>query len=193
MLPFFSTFISGLGELVGRWLQEDLLNVKIDALSDGLVIFETGTSSHDVGKIRYLNNCFVLISKYGSTQLITDVSAAVGFLLRDKGIGGKLRQLGAIKGGSFKVIFSSENRTVPVDRSLLSRLERLINGVTRLRPVGFGASLDLNLPIFFVVSLIRVKAMLFSTPFVGQAPFFSRELVLFPTKWPSSSITMWRR
>ena len=139
MLPFFSTFISGLGELVGRWLQEDLLNVKIDALSDGLVIFETGTSSHDVGKIRYLNNCFVLISKYGSTQLITDVSAAVGFLLRDKGIGGKLRQLGAIKGGSFKVIFSSENRTVSVDRDLLARLERLIIGETGLRPVRFGA------------------------------------------------------
>src|SRR3989344_28189 len=64
MLPFFSTFISGLGELVGRWLQEDLLNVKIDALSDGLVIFETGTSSHDVGdrKSTRLNSSHMSIS-----------------------------------------------------------------------------------------------------------------------------------
>lgn len=136
MLPYFSTFISGLPKVVDRWLREDLEDVEVDALLDGLVVFRTKTPSHRVGKTRFLNNSFILISR--DKLVSADGEKSIQMLLDDKNLGEKLARLGAVKGGSFKLVVSFENRTVPVDHSLSVKLERFISGRTGLKWLGAG-------------------------------------------------------
>ena len=134
MLPFFSTFISGLDKVVDCWLRGELVDVEVDSLFDGLVVFRTQTSSHQVGKIRFLNNCFILISREKLAG--ADGEKAVQMLLADKNLAEKLGRLGAVKGGSFKLVVSFENRTVSVDHNSSAKLERFISGRTGLKWLG---------------------------------------------------------
>lgn len=211
MLPFFSTFISGLGKVTDRWLKEDLADVEVDFLLDGLVVFRTKTPSHQVGKIRFFNNSFILISR--DKPIGVDGDKAVQVLLADKDLGEKLSSLGAVKGGSFKLVVSFENRTVSVDHDSSAKLERFISNRTGLKWLGvegereFWVMVRSDGSIFFglrITSLKKkvtegelklglanvlcrlsdpLKSDIFLDPYCGSGAIFLERISSFPYKF----------
>ncbi len=147
MLPFFSTFISGLDTLIDQWLREDINDIKIDTLQDGLVVFRTLIASHQIGKIRYLNNSFILISRYELGRVTPSAVEAMNLLFQDRGLGSKLAELGGVKGDSFKIVVTAENRMIAIGREGIEQLAGLIGGGTGLSHDGISGNREFWLVI----------------------------------------------
>lgn len=106
MSVYFSTFIPGFGEIVVDELQKSLNNFGKKLLLDGLVVFETSSSTSEIKKLRFLNNSF----------LKTKPEEKMDFYL----------------GKSFRVVFSKENELVSVNKERLSRIEKKIAKLNNL-------------------------------------------------------------
>lgn len=132
MNRYFSTFITGFQEVVESELKKILTDIKILRLLDGLVIYESTSSIQDIQKLRFLNNSFIWLSQ--ATHVDGQKpEPAVEQLLRMSDFD-RSREATSLKFVKFfRAIVSKENQTIPIDRSLLEKIEAKIFYSTHLK------------------------------------------------------------
>ncbi len=139
MTTYFSTFITGLREVVQTAIIKRIPDIKIIKVLDGLVIYQTNIKPDEIKKIRFLNNSFVLLKLVNGSleQLLKQ-------LLIEKNLSREVSNYLPAKRISFRVMTWEENKSAAVNNQTLLSLERKIANdklfVNRSRPhLEFGA------------------------------------------------------
>ena len=74
---YFSTFITGLSEVVKDKLIESIQDISIKSVQDGLIIYGSSCKNTEIISLRFLNNTFTLIKTFkdveNSTQSINRI------------------------------------------------------------------------------------------------------------------------
>lgn len=130
MSSYFSTFISGFSEVIRKILKEQISDIKMGFLLDGLVAYQTLQSSENISKLPFFNNSFLLIKTipnikdYSTEQVLKQI-------ISDPNLKVELPNSFSHH-KTFRLVISKENRVVHTDKSLLNKLERKISAVTGL-------------------------------------------------------------
>jgi len=125
MNSYFSTFITGFDEVVKQALINRLKNVKINLLTDGLVIYETTATPDEIKKIKFLNNSFILLQKVD--HLSDDPTyEMLKALFKNKNIENSIKKHFSNRNLKFRIRASVENQFVAIDKGLLRSLEEKI-------------------------------------------------------------------
>ncbi len=118
MSTYFSTFISGLSPIVESWLKQNVSDMKIKKLLDGLVIYETGGGVNVVREFPIFNNSFVLLKEFVGPELpVFDFEIERTLFKGYK---------------TFRVIFSNENQISKINKNKLDKYEQKIIQKSRL-------------------------------------------------------------
>lgn len=104
MTTYFSTYISGFGEIIEDLLKRKLSDVQIKTNLDGLIIFDSNDPFFAIKNLRFLNNSFVLLDKNLNK---IDRQILSGFK-------------------SFRIVYSKENEFTKLDTAALKKIESLI-------------------------------------------------------------------
>lgn len=126
MRTFYSTFITGFSEVVRQALSNNLKDVKIDRLSDGLIIYQTKAEIDTIKKLRFFNNSFFLLNhfpKLGSNP----INEMFRQTICNKELIPKIQAIIPKKKTAFRIMASVENQFVAMDKNLLGRLENIIS------------------------------------------------------------------
>jgi len=132
MGKYYSTFITGLQDLVKTGLEENLNDIKIDLILDGLIVYQTKSSKEKIKDIRFINNSFILLcllkqkGKFTLKEFINQVIRGPGFI---SNISGELFK----NIHSFRVIISDENELKHIDNILLKDSENIFSKKYRLK------------------------------------------------------------
>lgn len=121
MKTYFSTFISGFSELIGKELMKNLEGVKIIKLLDGLVLYETSSTPEKVKELKFLNNSFILLFERENMN-VNFPDRLIKIVLRDF----DFDLLDTIEGKNktkFRIILSKENELIKVNNDLLKKIE----------------------------------------------------------------------
>lgn len=129
---YFSTFITGLQEIVETALKRDLKDAKIVLLLDGLVVYQTNQSFQKVKRLRYLNNTFLLFKLFKNLRRKQPIEFMMESILKDFGTVGKLPAGLLLSSFTFRVITSRENQLISVSRQLLEQVEHLFKAKLHL-------------------------------------------------------------
>ena len=130
---YLATFPSGFESLVARLLHEDCGDVTPEAIEDGLVVFR---SRHKAGRfhaVPYLNNCFRVLQRLRSDE----AGGAEGMLRRliaEPGVAREARRSVTKGERSFRVVLSSEGRTLPCSPAVLRDVESWLARATGCTP-----------------------------------------------------------
>lgn len=128
MNQYFSTFASGLDEVVKTALKDKVQDVEIKLLLDGLVVYDTGLGSGKIKEIRFFNNSFILLSfAHDSLKVIMKQA------LDNPDLVAKIKKYIPGRNCSFRIVTSEENQLVAVDKNLLTKLEEVFSRVTGMR------------------------------------------------------------
>lgn len=111
--------------MVETWLKDNVQDVRIEKLLDGLVIYETSVGLNTVRSFPIFSNSFVLLKKFEETSL-----PSFDFSL-NKEITRGYR--------TFRVIISKENQITGIDKNKLGKYEKYIHQ-------GSGLSVDRTSP-----------------------------------------------
>lgn len=125
MNTYFSTFIAGLGEVVTDALRKMVSDVKIELISDGLVVYKTSVNPQKIKGLRFFNNSFVLLGQVREKDSQLAMKRLVDKILKTGISYNQIKQfLPQDKRLSFRVMFSQENNTISVGQKVLSGLEK---------------------------------------------------------------------
>lgn len=132
MTIYFSTFISGLQDVVERELKNRLDGVKVKLLLDGLVIYESNQPVEQIRKIRFFNNSFLLLYQSGS-GLSTFPDGLIQKFIKSSEIRSGFR--GDVLRGveSIRVVASKENQIVAIGKKQLLKIESFLSEAFGLR------------------------------------------------------------
>ncbi len=131
MTTYFSTFTSGLQEIIAQALPQALPEARIQQLLDGLVIYESNRPLQQVTSLRLFNNTFIALYPVqqlppgGLHQLLQRVMQKPNDL--------RIPGWAIKKARSFRLMASRENQTISIKRELLERLESFFSHRLRLR------------------------------------------------------------
>ncbi len=131
MNRFFGTFLSGAEEIVEGMLRERLEDVRILALPDGAVEFETAVPYSDLNLFCF-NNLFLVLCEEtapAGEEGLNGWARRVLSLKTDWDAAGK--NSGKIK--TFRLVVSQENKLVSLETSLRGRLEKRLSQASGLR------------------------------------------------------------
>lgn len=118
---YFSTFIVGMEDVVKSALARELPRVKIGSIYDGLVIYQTPAPVTKIRQLRFFNNSFQLLKKFGDVPFEKMTPTQLSFPRRRES-----------SQRSFRAIFSQENKMVPVNPVLLAKVEDYLKKQTGL-------------------------------------------------------------
>lgn len=121
MRRYFSTFITGLQEVIEQCLTSTFKKIRIETLTDGLVIYEARASAELIKNLPFFNNSFFLLRIYKKLDN-KPINQMIKHSLADKNISGDIQKL-THNYRTFRVMFSEENQFVSVDKDLLNKLE----------------------------------------------------------------------
>jgi 23S rRNA G2445 N2-methylase RlmL len=131
MTTYYSTFSSGLSEVVRPALAQQIKDVKIDLTLDGLIVYESDRPLEQIKRIRFFNNTFLLLQQFNGMRG-ESIPYMMASILKKPGMIHFPRW--AIKGSSFfRIMASKENQTVPIQRETLTRLESFFSHRLGLR------------------------------------------------------------
>ena len=131
MTTYYSTFTSGLQDVVNNALSQLLSDVKIDLLLDGLVIYRSNKPIQFIEQIQFFNNTFLLLYLFkdlgkNSVAFMMDTILKKPQSIRIPGW--------ALKNSiSFRIMASEENQTIAVNKDTLARLEAFFSHRLRLK------------------------------------------------------------
>ena len=111
MNVYFSTFITGFGDIVAGELAKRLRGVEIVLLTDGLVIYKTTSSVEEIKKLRFLNNSFVLLKKFDKISE-GSIKNILKSLIQDQNLVNIVRQSFPEKNLKFRIRASIKNQFV---------------------------------------------------------------------------------
>ena len=61
---YLSTFISGLQEPAQELLKENIEDVRVDLVLDGLIVYQTDVEVDKIKKIKFFNNSFIVLRSF---------------------------------------------------------------------------------------------------------------------------------
>lgn len=166
MATYFSTFISGLQEVVKAALEQDLKDIKVKLVLDGLVVYETDKPVKEIKNLRYLNNTFILFRLLNEE---VQMQSLVKSVLQKPDIISNVPSELLKQVHSFRVIASIENQLVSVDKNILIRVEELISKRLKLK-------LNRSLPDVEVWFLTRNEGYAFIGLRVTRTPNYEKTL-----------------
>lgn len=131
MPSFYSTFPSGLQEVVQDALARRLNDAKIELALDGLIVYQTSQPIQHIKNIRFFNNTFLLLRLFQTPReamlafMMTALMAAADALVIPPAV---------TEGAQFyRITASRHNQTTPIDRDTLAELERVFSRKLGLR------------------------------------------------------------
>lgn len=132
MTTYFSTFITGFSEPVEEQLRDDLPDIRIDLLLDGLVVYSSPEEPQRIKGLRYLNNSFILLRQLNikSHDLPEDVLKTLSTNIDFKNA---ILPLSLPKGTTFRLIVSKENQMTGVKKATTKYIENKILAKTHLQ------------------------------------------------------------
>lgn len=132
MKTYFSTFVAGTQEIVGRALRKRKNKIKIKLLLDGLVVYESSYPEREIRNLRFFNNTFVLLRFFKSLKPSKQsLEEMIALIARGRGLERDLVKNLPPRRKFFKVVASLENQTISVERGVLQSLESKIFQVDR--------------------------------------------------------------
>ena len=136
MTTYFSTFVSGLQEVVKSALVRQLSDVEIKSLFDGLIVYQSDQPIQKIKSARFFNNTFLLLHLFSLNKKEAPekpIEYMMNAVLKNPAfIPGVPRW--AMKGASsFRIIASKENQTESVESNLLIKLERFFSYRLKLK------------------------------------------------------------
>ena len=132
MNTYFSTFGSGLGEIIKSALAKQVSDVDLELLLDGLVVYKTKKSPSEIKNIRFFNNAFVLLKLFEGLR-DKSIEAMIKQVLDNPELVKKASKNIPRKTSTFRIVASKENQLISVDNNLLKNLEKLFSNITNLR------------------------------------------------------------
>lgn len=127
---YFSTFITGFDEFIKEELNKNLVDLKIEMLLDGLVVYETNDSRDKVRQLPFFNNTFLLLDAYEGNDH-KDIEGMIAHMLPR--LNESLPDIKIPKRQkTFKIIVSHKNQFTSVNSKLLANIEKSIKENTRL-------------------------------------------------------------
>lgn len=131
MNEYFSTFASGLADVVKTALKSKIKDSEIKLVLDGLVVYRSDIGSDKIKEIRFFNNSFLLLSFF--ENLNSDpLRLMARQVLHNPDLVAKVKKYIPKKNRSFRIVTSQENQLVSVDNNLLKDLEELLSQTTGL-------------------------------------------------------------
>ncbi len=130
MKTYYSTFISGLSEHISQVLKDELSDVEIIKVLDGLIIFKTKSNEKQIKQIPFFNNTFLLIRLF--TKLHSNPIEEMLRLISNDNLSKKIRFNTGGYNRTFRIIISNANKLVSANNTLKSALEKKIKTVTGL-------------------------------------------------------------
>ena len=129
MASYFSTFITGFDKVVEKALINQLTDIQIELLTDGLVIYKTTAKPDEIKNLKFLNNSFVLLRKFEhvSEHSIKDILKA---LIKDNNLENLINRSFS-KHLKFRIRATVKNRFISVDKNILRNLEEKIARIAR--------------------------------------------------------------
>ena len=127
MVAYFSTFVSGLQEVVRSALAHQLNDVEVHLLFDGLVVYSSEKPIQLIKNLRFFNNTFLLLHRFPLNKKELDqkpLETVMKAVLKSPNIVPGVPKWALKQASSFRIIASLENQTETVDRDLLGKLER---------------------------------------------------------------------
>ena len=125
MNSYFSTFFTGFDEVVEQALIKRLKNVKVNLLTDGLIIYKTTSSLNEIKQLKFLNNSFSLLKKIDNLTN-TPIVNMLEILLEEKNLEALVGKALPKRHLKFRIRTSVENQFVTIDKNLLKKVEEKI-------------------------------------------------------------------
>lgn len=124
MSIYISNFITGFVNVIKRDLPKQLPGININAIYDGLVVYEYNGNWSNIKKVKYLSNSFKVIKLfYGDNISFSNMVTQVK----------KLKTIPVINSGTFRVRFSKENQFFSVNKNISISAEQYICRTTTMR------------------------------------------------------------
>lgn len=130
MKSYFSTFITGFGEVIEQALKATLKNVEVKMLADGLVVYSTDSSLEEIKKLKFFNNSFILLKHLENLDPNLP-NPFVKQIIRDENLPGILSNNLPSGKATFRVIVSKENEFVKMHSEILKKVEDRLMQITR--------------------------------------------------------------
>lgn len=125
MVTYFSTFISGLGEIVTEALKKYLQDYEVKLLLDGLVVYRSNSTPKTIKELRFFNNSFALLEIVKDRDSEKAMQRLVNKVLRINIVHQVIKPLlPANKRMSFRLMFSKENQPTSIGLKMLRDLEK---------------------------------------------------------------------
>lgn len=125
MKTYFSTFITGIQEIVKEFLVKR--GIKIKLLLDGLVVYESDYSEREIRNFRIFNNTYLLLRSFNNlTSTVESIEKMLTIIAYDKNLLYQIAVNLPSRRRNFKIITSLENRMISVSHALLRSIEAII-------------------------------------------------------------------
>jgi tRNA G10 N-methylase Trm11 len=125
MRSYFSTFITGFGDVVSNELAKQLKDIEIGLLADGLIIYKTSSPLEVIKNLKFLNNSFVLLKKFENVSE-NSVKEIIKELIKNQNVEKIIKENFKIKGLKFRIRASISNQFVTIDKNILRNFEENI-------------------------------------------------------------------
>ncbi|MFW5998942.1 MAG: RsmD family RNA methyltransferase [Halanaerobiaceae bacterium] len=132
-MKYLSTCISGLQEPAGLILKQNIPDVNISNIKDGLILYETEVKPVKISNLTFLNNSYLVFKKFENTKN-KNINHLLKSLLKNWNWNNlkKITQL-QVSNNSFRLVASRENELISLDNKLKKQLERKISSITKLK------------------------------------------------------------
>ena len=124
---YCATFVSGGQQIIERQLKKKPANrFKIVEVLDGMVIFETDYTPHELRQMRYLTNLFVILNGLYFKEDMSFENLFKRFI--NDGVHNKshIKTLLGQHRETFKIVVSENNQTIGFDRVYLQKAETVV-------------------------------------------------------------------
>ncbi|MDD4289823.1 MAG: methyltransferase domain-containing protein [Patescibacteria group bacterium] len=128
---YISTFITGFQSVIADNLPRVVNIFSIDLLLDGLIMYQSNEEIKSIKRINFINNSFIVLKFFKDIGSLNTDSIIKNIIL-DKSIDYNIPELKNNR-SSFRIIVSSENQLISVNKKLLNDLEIKITKNTKLR------------------------------------------------------------
>src|SRR3989344_9063070 len=125
---YASTFITGLQKPIEKLLKNNLKDMKIIKVLDGLIIYDSSESIDKIINLPFFNNTFVIIRLFQGQNKLLDMIKIMSKDIDLKPFHNFLKNYKI-----FRIITSKENDLVSIDKKLLYPIEKEIIKQTKLR------------------------------------------------------------
>lgn len=126
MPTYISSFITGLQEPIVQICKQELDQLQVVDVLDGLIIYKTTSSEEKIKGLRFFSNTFEYIQQFPHLHK-QPIEKMAKKIQQDPLVRQHLQRISIpTKNKSFRVIFSLENQLVPIDKMLRHQVEKYI-------------------------------------------------------------------